>query len=193
MPDESYNKHHRLESGTVVSVILRIMALGGLLTMAVVAPNAIQALPTFIPQLRRKQYVESTLARLIKKGLIQRSQTKSKKAYFVLTPRGREMLSRYQLKEFQITIPRHWDKKWRVVIFDVKEMRRGDRDRLRRQLIEFGFARLQNSVWVIPYECEELIQLLKTSFRLGREIIYFTTNGIDGDFALREKFDLAQE
>ena len=51
--------------------------------------------------------------------------------------------------------------KYRVIIFDISEMRRKDRDKLRRIIRGFGFICLQNSVWVYPYHCQEIIELLK--------------------------------
>jgi phenylacetic acid degradation operon negative regulatory protein len=45
---------------------------------------------------------------------------------------------------------RHWDGRWRLVLFDVPESRRVARDRLRRFLQSRGFGYLQNSVWITP-------------------------------------------
>jgi len=184
------NKHHRLEKGSVTEVVLRILAGGGLLTMMVIAPNAIQALPVFIPALRRKQYVKTTLTRIVERGLADWRRSPGGKKYLTLTTKGKLELNRFRLKKLQIPIPRRWDMKWRLIIFDIKELRRSNRDQFRQQLIEFGFSRLQNSVWVFPYECGELIQLLKTSYRLGKDVLYLTVEKIENDFELKEKFGL---
>ena len=61
---------------------------------------------------------------------------------------------------------------------------------LRLQLRQFNFHRFQHSVWVSPYECEELIFMIKTSFGLGREVVYITAEKIENDKRLRGLFRL---
>lgn len=54
-----------------------------------------------------------------------------------------------------------WDKKWRLVLFDIPEQDRVVRDRLRRQLVEMGFGMIQISAWITPYPVgQELKQIL---------------------------------
>ena len=48
-----------------------------------------------------------------------------------------------------------WDKKWRVVIFDVPQEMHNQRNWLRKKLKTLGFYMLQKSVFVFPYPCEE--------------------------------------
>ena len=48
-----------------------------------------------------------------------------------------------------------WDKKWRVVIFDVPQEMHNQRNWLRKKLKNLGFYMLQKSVFVYPYSCEE--------------------------------------
>lgn len=45
---------------------------------------------------------------------------------------------------------REWDGKWRMVIFDVPEVDRRIRARMRRRLATEGFGWLQQSVWIAP-------------------------------------------
>ena len=51
---------------------------------------------------------------------------------------------------------RRWDGRWRLILFDVPEVRHSVRTRLRRYLQERGFGYLQNSVWITPHPvCEQ--------------------------------------
>lgn len=45
-----------------------------------------------------------------------------------------------------------WDKKWRLVIFDIPEKQRSLRENFRRKLKELGFGMVQKSVWVSPHD-----------------------------------------
>jgi phenylacetic acid degradation operon negative regulatory protein len=45
---------------------------------------------------------------------------------------------------------RHWDGKWRLVVFDIPNAKGGHREKLRRYLRGKSFGCLQRSVWVTP-------------------------------------------
>ena len=77
-----------------------------------------------------------------------------------------------------------------MVIYDIKEKRRGVRGKLRDTLSTFGFYKLQASTWVYPYECEELIILLKADFKIGTEVLYVIVEKIENDQKLKDHFGL---
>jgi phenylacetic acid degradation operon negative regulatory protein len=58
---------------------------------------------------------------------------------------------------------RHWDGKWRLVIFDVPTCQNTQRERLRRYLRSKAFGYLQNSVWITPDPLTEERSLLGSS------------------------------
>ena len=93
-------------------------------------------------------------------------------------------------ERIKIRAPRVWDQKWRIVIFDIWERRRGVRDKLRRTLEKAGFRRIQDSVWVCPYDCEEFVTFLRADLRLGEGILYLIAEGVENDAKLRKLFDL---
>lgn len=53
-----------------------------------------------------------------------------------------------------------WDGKWRMVIFDVPEMDRAQRARIRRFLWKEGFGSLQQSVWISAMPFGEMAEKL---------------------------------
>jgi len=173
----------------VQAVILACLGIAGVLALGAVAPNAVQLL-RYLPGVNKSKknyYIKSTISRLKDKGLIE-FVTKNGKTFARLTDNGKQRLKCYQLGEMIIKQPKHWDGRWRIVIFDIKEMNRRKRDQLRLQLRQFNFHRLQHSVWVSPYECEELIFMIKTSFGLGREVIYIIADKIENDQWLKKLF-----
>ena len=88
------------------------------------------------------------------------------------------------------TKKRKWDRRWRVVIFDIPERRKSVRASLRRFMGEYGFVRLQDSVWIYPYDCEDLIALSKANFRVGADVLYMIVERLERDKHLREHFKL---
>ncbi|MBI5470465.1 CRISPR-associated endonuclease Cas2 [Candidatus Kaiserbacteria bacterium] len=86
--------------------------------------------------------------------------------------------------------PRRWDRRWRIIIFDIPEKKKNVRDRVRALVQRLGFFRLQHSVWVYPYDCEEIITLLKSDLKLGSQLLYMIVDAIEYDKPIREHFDL---
>ncbi len=153
----------------VGKIILGTIAVAGVLAVAAIAPNALQAIDLFYGKNKRKyhmgSYMKKTVTNLKERGLIN-FEKKGDKTFVRLTKKGEQALLKYRLRESVIKKPKKWDKKWRMIIFDIKEKRRLIRDELRNELVNLGFLRLQDSVWVYPYECEEIIIMLKSYFSL---------------------------
>ncbi|MBI5045491.1 MAG: hypothetical protein HZC14_00540 [Candidatus Niyogibacteria bacterium] len=177
----------------VAKTILEIVRAAGFISMALVAPNALQALEILYAKDKKKysksSYVKRSIYRLQNAGLIE-FQERNDKKMVCLTEKGRQKLLKYELGEIVIDKPKQWDGKWRIIIFDIKETKRGVRDIFRERLVCFGFVKLQNSVWVYPYECEEVIILLKSYLKTGKEILYITATSIENDRWIRSKFNL---
>lgn len=109
-----------------------------------------------------------------------------------ITAVGDKLLSQYTLTDYFVDKNiEPWDQKYRVVSFDISVMKNKERHLLRRQLVEWGFIRLQNSVWVFPYDCLVAISLLKSSFGIVTEVIYMTVESIENDKWLRDSFGLS--
>ena len=63
---------------------------------------------------------------------------------------------------------------------------------MRSTLNRLGFVKLQNSVWVFPYDCEELVVMLKSNLFLGKDVLYMTVDNIENDKWLKETFGLVK-
>ena len=62
-----------------------------------------------------------------------------------------------------------WDKKWRIVFFDLATHKNKERNAIRFMLRRCGFVFLQKSVWIYPYDCANEIIFLRSFFRLTEE------------------------
>ncbi len=173
----------------VVLAVLRVVAGAGLLAMALCAPNALQALEMFDKRYRRPSYVNRVVERLMRRGFIKYEKRNGKRC-LALTDKGERELARYEEGQLTLSVPKKWDGKWHILVFDIWEKRKRVRDELREFLRHLGFMRLQDSVWVYPYDCEEITALLKTRFRLGGGLLYIVAESIENDRWLRKEFDL---
>jgi len=83
-----------------------------------------------------------------------------------------------------------WDGKWRIVVFDIPEKYAALRNRIRTLLKKIGFVQLQQSVWVFPYECEDLTLMIKKESDLSAYILYGVLERIDDESRLKRAFGL---
>lgn len=127
------------------------------------------------------------LWKLEKQGYIKRFK-KEKRNLIELTPIGKEKAIKYQLNDFRVVIPKEWDKKWRIVIFDIPEEKKVARNILRGKLKKIGFLQLQKSVFVFPYDCLEVIKSIKFIYCLGKHIQYIVAESIETEIDLVDYF-----
>jgi len=96
-----------------------------------------------------------------------------------------------QIDALKIRRPQKWDRKWRIVIFDISELKKFYREAFRGKLKELGFYPLQKSVWVHPFECRDEIELLRKFFSLDqKELRLIIAQDIGPDDWLREIFKI---
>src|SRR3989338_6885232 len=172
--------------------ILVGIAAVGILGVMVVAPNALQALKFFgiEPKNKWQKYnINRSIKRLKDHSLIC-FETSSRGTFMGLTQKGEDKLRKFELLGYKLKKPKKWDHKWRMLIFDIKEERKGTRDKIRFTLKRIGFLRLQDSVWVYPYDCEDLVTLMKADFKIGKDLLYLIVDTIEGDTKIRNYFKL---
>ena len=180
--------------GTFQLTLLATVAVGVVVLIAATAPNAAQLLKYFPGYKKGAKFnyqSKSALGRLVAKGLVTFVEEDGKR-YARITEKGERIL-RMETERTAIAKKRKWDRCWRVVIFDVPERRKGVRDRLRHFMERCGLARLQDSVWIYPYDCEDLIALAKADFRIGADVLYMVVERLEHDKYLREHFGLPTE
>ncbi|TSC69262.1 MAG: phenylacetic acid degradation operon negative regulatory protein [Parcubacteria group bacterium Gr01-1014_56] len=167
--------------------VLNTVATAGVVSIALVAPNVLGALGTLgiLPTKRRTESIQTARKRLVERGLL---LYEGKNIH--LTKAGEAVLRSLSLPDYKLPKPRRWDKRWRVLIFDIPEKRKSLREKVRRTLNAIGFIRLQDSVWVYPYDCEDFVTLLKADFKIGKDLLYMIVDTLEHDTPLRKKFDL---
>jgi len=182
-------KRHK---GYIQQAILATVALSGVALIAAIAPGvptALAKLPSMQRARLRARY-RTALGRLAALGLVA-FERKGGKSYARITDAGRKKLA-FELEKGKLNLSRkrRWNRRWRVIIFDVPERRRKTRDRLRLLMQKLGFVRLQDSVWVFPYDCEDFIVLLKAELKIGSAVLYMVVEEIENDKHLRKHFGL---
>lgn len=133
--------------------------------------------------------LKQSVRRMVDRKLVELRQ-EGEETVVVISEKGRRFLLKYDFEEMQLEKPKVWDRKWRVVIFDIKEDKKSMRDSLRRKMIHLGFYPLQKSVFVTPYHCENEIAFLRQYLGVGNEVSYFTTSDLEEEEFLKKEFKL---
>lgn len=165
---------------------------GGILTLAGGGPAVGRAVSKKIfgtDKGSRKKHAD-TFRYLLKSGLIE-WRREGHDVAIALTKKGKERAGKYQIDELVIGKPREWDKKWRIVIFDIPNASTFVRNVFRRKLKELGFYALQKSIWVHAYKCHEEIALLRDFLGASaNQIRVIEATKIENDTSLRKYFGL---
>lgn len=141
--------------------------------------TACKTLYGWVPPRYQKSNYFQTIYHSRRTGYIEKI-TKEGKPYLRLTPKGSDKVKRdFSLFAWQ---KRKWDRKWRIVVFDIAEANKKIRDNLRAKLRELGFGMLQESVWINPYDFVVNMREFLEAQGLGENAFIFETSSlIEGD------------
>ena len=180
----------------ITKQILLAVGIAGVVVIVAAAPGVLLAAKLFEQDRKRfsKKYTPQKGARAIQKLKKNRLITiTERQGKFVveLTKEGKKKFQDIQIGNLQISKPPRWDKKWRIITFDIpdKSFKRA-RDVLRSKLKQWEFYPLQKSVWVCPWPCEKEIQLAAELYGVSDYISIIVAETISNDTSLRKHFNL---
>ncbi|HEY4474397.1 MAG TPA: hypothetical protein VJC06_00535 [Candidatus Paceibacterota bacterium] len=129
-----------------------------------------------------------TVNRLRKSGFIKKenniyklTSTGEKEAFFSLIKSGKYFVQKDNTR---------WDKKWRIIFFDIPEKKRRYRDELRSMLKAIGFKEFQKSIWIYPRKVPEFLKEILFDENIKHYTRLITTSDIEYDKDLRKMFNL---
>ncbi|WP_052349380.1 PaaX family transcriptional regulator C-terminal domain-containing protein [Candidatus Acidianus copahuensis] len=75
-----------------------------------------------------------------------------------------------------------WDKKWRIIVYNIPESKRELRDKIRKELRWLGFGMLAQSTWISPNPIEDYVNnMLNESWKDVRDSVHFFISTYLGD------------
>lgn len=139
---------------------------------------------------KHRKSAAATFHRLMEAGYINVEQ-RGKQIYISLTEEGKKKAGKYQIDDLEIRKPKRWDKKWRILIFDISDKQKIKREALRGKIKELGMYQIQKSVWVYPYDFLEEMRILYHFFGFTeKEMKIITAEDISDDEIIKEYFRL---
>ena len=98
-----------------------------------------------------------------------------------LTQKGKTKLDTLCLEGEEALVPQTWDGMWRIILLDLPEERKSERESLRYLLKKAGFVCLKNSAWISPFPYEHLFANIKKDLGLTTEMMIIVTENIDAE------------
>lgn len=137
-------------------------------------------------ELDRKRFSDN-LKRLEKQRVI-KIYLENNENILELTNKGKQKVMDLLTRENQKNIPEKWDCKWRIVIFDIPDEDKNERDAFRNRLKSIGFYQLQESVFIFPFDCKDYIDYLKELYQIEKYVQYVVAEAIDTQVDLLRRF-----
>lgn len=190
-----YRYYFKKPRSEIVKDIMKWLLISGTIVVAAQSPyfivNLLRNYRTWKKYPKKK--VGDTFSNLRKQGFLE-IEREANQIYIRLTEEGRKRAGMFQINDLEIKKPRKWDRRWRIVIFDISQLKKRYREAFRGKLKELGFYCLQKSVWVHPFECQGEIELLKDFFGLSEdELRLIVAEELGNDNKLRGHFKLTED
>lgn len=142
-----------------------------------------QKTATSIPELKEKisgetYAVTRSIKGLREAGLIEQIPSPQNE-YARLTKEGKKKMHSLKLDSDTTLVNTSWDGFWRIILLDLPENRKNERESLRYLLKKAGFVCLKNSAWISPFPFEHLFTNIKKDLGLTTEMMIIVTEHID--------------
>ncbi len=177
-------------------IMCQLAAGGGVLLISIVAPAAGAGIvQDLLRGYFKKKSFEKTrflndLKNLQARQLIDYRESPGGNVKITITKDGRQKMLSYNIDDIHINKTARWDKKWRLVIFDIPVDKKQARDAFGRKLRSLSFYPLQKSVYITPYPCEDEIEFLAAVFDVRRHVLILHISDFEGEEKLIHRFNL---
>lgn len=148
---------------------------------AVSLPDLAQKAGSEAPEGPKTAYaITRSLKGLREAGLVE-NHSSGQNDYARLTKAGRRKATTLKLESDTAILNPNWDGKWRVILLDLPESRKNERESLRYLLKKAGFVLLKNSAWISPFPFEHLFMNIKKDLGLTTELMIIVTDSLDSE------------
>lgn len=180
-----------------VKDILKLIGIGVIASTAILVPGAAVVMGLSIKEYDKykERHEENILGkykmwrvRQIIDRLEKQKIIKIKDDIISISSKGKQKLLQYQLQEMRLK--EKADGKWRIVIYDIGELNKKDREAFRGMLRRLKFLQLQKSVYLTPFPCTDEIEYIRQRFHIGGNVKMIVATALEDAEAYRAYFGL---
>jgi CRISPR-associated endonuclease Cas2 len=106
-----------------------------------------------------------------------------------LTEKGKQRVLKYSLESMKL-VTDNWDRRWRIIVYDISESKREARKFFQTVLRKLQFLQLQKSVYLTPFECKNEIEYVRQICNIGEEVSILTVSGLENEEVYKGYFGL---
>lgn len=177
--------------------ILNYIATGsGILLLSLIAPEmGAKLINAGIRSYFRKKRFEKhkflrDLKTLQKRNFISIKYLDKENVEIKLAKKGKIIILKNKIDGLKLkTLPK-WDKKWRIVMFDIPHEFKKARDAFREKLKGLNFYPIQKSVFITPYPCEDEIDFIAAFYNIRNYILIFYIERFEGEEKIKHYFNI---
>lgn len=175
----------------LIDELIRFGAFGAALSAAIVAPNIMQALDGPLRNLfnqldtrEKEREIQRVIRYMKQQGLLAGSYEHG----LQLTDKARQRLAKTDFENLRAEPQAIWDKRWRIILYDIPEHHKSARNAFARRLRLFGCFQLQKSTWITPFPCRDGITTLAAQYDVDKNVTYFEAINLDNEKILKKRF-----
>ena len=140
-----------------------------------------------------RQAAERAINRIYDSKLLTAQDNADGTTTLVLSDKGKRRALTFSERYAKAKPVAHWDKKWRIVLYDIPEDERESRDAFRGHLADLGFRKLQHSAGICAYDCKNEIEFFIELLNIRKYVRYIVAESIDDEAYWKRKFNLDRQ
>ncbi len=177
-------RKHKFILGENEKKIILAIGISALVLGSLVFPNLPMALQPIL-KMRGRKCFSKLLKKLQDKGIIYLGGERVK-----LTKKGLKFQKQLKLEETILNKPKEWDGIWRLISYDIPNRLKQKRDWFRSILMRLGFLKIQESLWVYPFDCKEEIAIIAQDLGIASYVIVMITDNLPKEEEWENEFAL---
>lgn len=174
--------------------VLKVLGVTGFIAASLLMPGLPKILTPYYKKQQKhwghfnRRRLKAALRRLQRSGVIEESEHEGE-IVFKITEKGKLKLFKYRLEDLQLN-QHGWDRKWRLVAYDIPKGKKNQAEAFRTLLKKMSFYQLQKSLWLTPYSCANEIEFLKELYNLKNHVTILTLSRLEGETEYRKYFGI---
>lgn len=198
--EKKFQNEERRKKYALVKEVLVLLGKGALLTSLILVPGMGRVVRRSMYSKKaddydqawkryNESYLRQTIQRLKKQKLVDIVED-GRTSTIQITEKGIRRVLKYAFDELELDQSKPWDRKWRIVIYDIPVKHRSVQNELRFLLKRLKFFPLQKSVYLTPHPCEEEVEFIRTYIGLEKNITLLTVGNLEHGDAYLEYFGI---
>lgn len=137
-----------------------------------------------------RQAAERAMAALYESRLLEAIENDDGTTTLVLNENGKKRALIYRTRSAKVAAKGPWDKKWRIILYDIPEDEREARDAFRDHLKQLGVRKLQHSAGIHPFDCKDEVDFFIELLGLRKYVRFIVAESIDDEIYWERQFKL---